>query len=521
MGKKPQPSKKAKNSRLLGPQLEIALLIAIMALTLGVRLVRLNSPLVDFHAHRQTQTASTSRSFYNQTLNIFEPRYLQIDANKKAPGVTEMEFPLYQYIIGLIYRVVGVHEQIGRLISIAFALGVSAYLYVLTKRYFGATAALGATLFYAINPVAVFFNRNFQPDTAALFFFIGGIYHLSVWFDERRERDAIMCVGFTSLSLLIKPPVLLVIAPWVVYEFWRRRLWEANQRRHLAWLVGSMAVIIGLVGGWYVYTYYFIFKVTGLTVMRGRIGPPMRTTEYWFSPSLYVEALKRIWLLLTPVGAGLLAVALVPVHRSPKGRMLTLLFAGYLLYFIIVAEYNLPHFYYQLPFLPIAAMYVGWLTDWTVGWARANKIGRVAGPALLCIALATTAFLSYQTIDPWYNVNHAPLIIEAAKKTLEIAGPEARTIANTPFFADFYYYSNSNMPYVKYFKNPGAFAYYDTKYNPMNGKFEPIPPKQALKDFGVEYVIWLKYQPFSLVDEIKDDADLVADTRLYSIWKIR
>ena len=516
-----KPEIKAKP--LLSRQVEIGLLLTILLLTLGLRLIRIDSPLLDFHAHRQTQTASNTQGFAENTFNLFRPTFLLIDADGNAPGVTDMEFPIFQYILGMLGRVIGMNDLMGRLFAAFFGVGVAAYTYLLTRRLFGAVAALGAVAFYTINPVSVFFNRTFQPDTMALFFFIGGIYYMRLWFETNQRRDIYLYTAFTALSLLIKPPVVVIIVPWILYELITRKFWQKEQRTRLLQFVGSVAIIGAAAASWFVYSYLYIYKETGLTMIRGRgLNPPVRTTEYWFSSSLYIETLKRIWLILTPIGAILLGAALIPMSLRPKGRVMTALFIGYLLYFIIVAEYNLPHFYYQLPFIPIAAAIVGWLVGWAVDQMKGNETAMLVVPMALVVTFGGMSWMTLNTVNPWYNIDHAPFILDAAAKTKTITGPGARIYANNMFFGEFNYYTGSYKPYLKRIKGVEDIKNFITDYDPKTGNFSRNKSEgQAALEVGAEYLVWLKYEDWAGKSNLPPTSRLLLDEPNFSLWKLK
>ncbi len=505
--KQAEAPKAVEKKPVFGRRVEIGLLVAVLLLTLGLRLIRIDSPLLDFHANRQTQTASNTQGFAEHTLNLFKPTFLLIDADGNAPGVTEMEFPIYQYILGLLARVVGMHDFMGRLFSTFLGVGVGAYTYLLARRYFGIIAALGAAVAYAISPVAVYYNRSFQPDTLALLGFIAGIYHLAVWFDERQKSQAIAAAALTALSLLIKPPIVLIIVPWIAYELIKRNLWRKDQRRDFLVFIGAAAFVVVATAAWYIFTDIFIFRETGLTMLRGKVGEPIGTTEYWFSAPLYIELFWRIILMLTPIGAAVLAAAFIPMNRTKHGPMMTTLFAGCLIYFIVVAEYNLPHFYYQLPFIPIMSIIVGWAFSWAVAGVNKNKAAQLLVPTALIIAWGGTAALSLFAANPWYNIDDAPFFMDSAAKVKAIVGPKARIVANDMFFCEFHYYADSYKPHVSYSKETGEFV-------SLHGV------EEAARDFGVEYVVWLKYADWTAKDNLPEGSELLADESYFSLWRL-
>ena len=51
---------------------------AIIILGLIIRLYKINTPLLDWHSFRQVDTASVSRYFLRDGINMLEPRYHDI-----------------------------------------------------------------------------------------------------------------------------------------------------------------------------------------------------------------------------------------------------------------------------------------------------------------------------------------------------------------------------------------------------------------------------------------------------------
>ena len=131
------------------------------------------------------------------------------------------------------------------------------------------------------------------------------------------------------------------------------------------------------------------------------------------------------------------------------------------------------------------------------------------------------AGLSYTTSNSWYNVDFAPYILEPAEKLKEIAQPEDLAYANSPFLIDFYYYSNTNMPRVRYFKEAGRYYLYNARYNPETGEFDRLPGIQYAIGLGTKYIVWLKaFQPQNFADRVPKEAELIVDERTYAFWRV-
>ena len=83
-----------------------------------LRAINLNSPIVGVHSWRQADTAAMARHFAIEDTPIWLP---QIDWAGASPGYVECEFPIFPYVVGQLYKLFGIHEWIGRSISIFFS----------------------------------------------------------------------------------------------------------------------------------------------------------------------------------------------------------------------------------------------------------------------------------------------------------------------------------------------------------------------------------------------------------------
>ena len=114
------------------------ILLGIFFIALAIRLWGVTNPLLDFHAWRQTLTATIAYNFYADGMNFVTPRLNMIGS------IFHFEFPLYTYLVALLYKIFGFDEILGRLVAIAFSMGSIWFLYLLGKRYFDENSALVA-----------------------------------------------------------------------------------------------------------------------------------------------------------------------------------------------------------------------------------------------------------------------------------------------------------------------------------------------------------------------------------------
>ncbi len=139
-------------------------LFLIVAFGLLLRLKGIHDPLLDHPAWRQGDTASIARNFAHLQYSIMYP---QTNYDGPPPNYVELELQIVPFLAATLYKLFGVHEIFGRLITLVFSLGTVAVVGFFGRWLFSsALAGLAAAFFYAIFPGSIYYGRTFTPDTA-------------------------------------------------------------------------------------------------------------------------------------------------------------------------------------------------------------------------------------------------------------------------------------------------------------------------------------------------------------------
>jgi len=384
------------------PSFDLAIFLIIL-LGLAFRLYRIDFPMVDGHSWRQITNADIARHYTEGSLNLFAPRVSWGGLN----GVVGMEFPLLQYLTGLLWRVTGELHAIARLVAVAFSVAGIAAIYSLGTRLFGRPAGRAAAFLLAVSPSAVYFGRSFLSDTPMMTLMIVALVAWDRYFDRPSNPRAIVAAALTMLCALVKLPAILVLAPMAGLA-WARGGWPGVfDRRLVAGVVASVAVV----AGWYWYADR-IYLETGLTqaVFRPSGTYPQdqapgvvytsishfATTDRLTDLSFWWDMVARFWRMhLTPLG--FLAVALSPLAlwRQRLGAAVGLWVLGGLALLIVSAEGQWQHEFHQLPFLPPLMLAFGVIAAPAFDGARVARFRKpplsvsLAAMALTAIAVAS------------------------------------------------------------------------------------------------------------------------------------
>src|SRR5580704_5649971 len=189
-------------------------LTAILLVGLALRLHGIHDPILDHPGWRQGDTAAIARNFMRLQFNIMYPQTMY---NGPPPNYVELELQIVPFLAAILYKLFGIHEIFGRLISVAFSLATVATLAYFARWLFaGSTAGLLAAFLYAVFPGSVYYGRTFMPDAAMVFFLVAALYAVTRFLVEDEQlsvADLAVTTGLLTLAYLAKPVAALAIVP--------------------------------------------------------------------------------------------------------------------------------------------------------------------------------------------------------------------------------------------------------------------------------------------------------------------
>jgi predicted membrane-bound dolichyl-phosphate-mannose-protein mannosyltransferase len=371
--------------RALAPHGPLAFVLLLAA---GLRLLYIDAPLLDAHRWRQVDTAFMARAFYEGGINPLRP-----EANwGGAHGYVESEFPLLPAMVAVLYHVFGPDETWGRLVVAAFSIGAVVLTYLLARLLLGAPAGLAAATLVAVSPSAVFYGRAVMPDTLMVFFSLAALLGFIRYGESGRGRALMWGSVSLGLAILVKLPGVLVLAP-IACALWKSRGRSALRDRRL---LVALTVPCLAAAAWYAYAYS-IYLDTGLTFgVIGTtktypldVGPGPWPTAFskWSSVALLTSAdfyrtlFARVYFVhLTPPGFAMAVIGLLAWRTVSWRRVADSWLLAMLAFIAVAGEGHMGHDYYQLPLVPICALYfaaVAW-PAFDAGW-----IARTVGPGVL------------------------------------------------------------------------------------------------------------------------------------------
>jgi 4-amino-4-deoxy-L-arabinose transferase-like glycosyltransferase len=346
----------------------IQLIVLFLAFLL-LRLYGITEPLVDMHNVRQTQTAMIARNLLTDNFNIL---YTRVDWEGDKRGIVVQEFPLYQLIVALTWKIIGRYDIIGRLVSLLFSIIAVLYLFKIARLLFNQRIAYYAVLFFGLCPIAVFMSRSFMINMLALSFSLVGLFYWVVWSETKRICPALHATFMLTLAALINLTTILPVAVVIGYIALKR--WENNSRTLIACL--SFATVF--LGGnllWNLHAAHvnaiYYPQWSGTTLLRHFLGLEVSRLDLykWYRITIYF-----VVFVVGIHGAVLFLSGLRLLWRrgSSGSQMLIAWLLGGVLYCLVFFNALAGHNYYLLPVVPVAGIVVAISLDYWVAHFRAK-----------------------------------------------------------------------------------------------------------------------------------------------------
>lgn len=185
----------------------LLLFCIIIMLSSLLHIPYLSKDLMGKHVWRQAQTQSTIDNFYEEDMNILNPRQ---NERFNSNGIFRMEFPLMQWMIAVSYKISGEHLMITRLWMLVIGFCTIGGMYKLLSSVFRNTilAMMGAWAF-CWSPDFFYYTINPLPDNLALCFSVWGIALFFSWCNKQKNSFLLLSGLLLSLATLCKLPFVL------------------------------------------------------------------------------------------------------------------------------------------------------------------------------------------------------------------------------------------------------------------------------------------------------------------------
>lgn len=410
-------------------------LVLIVILAFVVRLHHITNEPLDWHAFRQSDTASVTKEYVKNGIDLLIPQYDDlgnIQSGKENPqGYRMVEFPIINALTASIIQFLGTPiASTSRLVSVLFSLGSLCTLYYIVDKISGKKTAHATALIFALLPFGIYYSRAILPESPMLFFMLSSFASYFSWLTSRKYRYLFFATLLLSLAFLMKPFVVFMV-PALVGMIWFVRGKNTWKEWSLP-LMGIIAVLPFL--WWRKWIEQFPSGIPANDWLFN--GNNIRFRPAWFR--------WIFWERLTKLICGYVGVLFFPLNFFNHNKDLIVYgswWIGAIIYLSVVATGNVQHDYYQALLIPIICITLarGALIALQL---LSEKLTKSFAYPIVIFILISAGLLSWNGyIHDYFNINHWDYI-DAGKAVDRLTPPDAKVIA--PAFGDtmFLYQTN-------------------------------------------------------------------------------
>lgn len=307
---------------------------------------------------RQADTAAIARNFAESNPNILMP---QIDWSGLDSGYVEADLQVYPFIVSLLYRIISVHEWLGKSLSLIFSCLTAVYVFRFGRKIGDRRFALISTAVFFILPLEFFYGSAFMSEALLLLCLIAALFHFNAWIElEPTEKDRVKGIYHYSISLIslsiaasIKLPALVIGLPLLSLSY---------QRFGWRFFYQKLIIIYSIIALGIPFAYYLqahqIYLTCGKTFWLHGYG-------IWLDPAqltnsdFWVKMIAKV-LSSRPLTYGGFALFISGIFIGLKKHNDILLFwiVGIIISFFVVASGNFLHDHYQMSLMLPAVFFI-------------------------------------------------------------------------------------------------------------------------------------------------------------------
>jgi len=389
--------------------------LAVTLIGAGLRLKGIHDPIFDHPGWRQGDTAAIARNFAQLQYNVLFP---QTDYDGPPPNYVELELQIVPFLAATLYKLFGVHEIFGRLISLAFGIATIPLIALFARWLFrSAVAGVAAAAAFAVFPGAWYYSHTFMPDTAMVFFTTAAIYACARWIVGPDGNAA--AAGswrawwpgalLLAIAFLAKPVAVVAIVPIVCCAI-ARWGWRGALTRIQLWALAVVAFVPLVLYDAFVSAHaewHWASGITRLHVIPSLIAALTSPHAFLVKAIAFGHALKMLaTTMIGPVGIAVALLGFCVPLRSRSNALVWGWLAGGLVYaYVVVTVERVDYYLYVL--LPLAALAVGHFCAFVSESAAATRERRATLLGIGALAWIAAFVFGYHEIAPYYVWNHA------------------------------------------------------------------------------------------------------------------
>lgn len=315
---------------------------------------------------RQTQTAGLIMEYFRNGINMFYPKMITLG----EPGILVLEFPLYQAIAALLYKIFFPNVVFAKLLTVIIGVLSIYYIYRISMKFLGQRSSLLAAFFYAFAPLNSYYQSVPMPDALTVFLSLLMLDSLIEGIINERKPFLIPAVLAATVGLMMKSPYVAPLYLPFIYLYFKKRGLKSFLTPSLliVFIVPFTFMVLWQAHVNSVNEIYFNNADYPFREMRPSVIVKMKPLNAWYFGTLdqrldihsYFNIAQRIKkTIFSVVGIIFFIPGIIYFFRNKTLNFFKVWLLAILASIMVIFNLNVVHTYYQLPILPLTSVICG------------------------------------------------------------------------------------------------------------------------------------------------------------------
>lgn len=195
------------------------------------------------HAWTQSDRYAIAVRFVEKGFDIFHPSTFNLQT---VEGITRVDFPINEFLVALIMKVVGVSPTVFRFYTLMISIIGMVYLFLLGKRITSSDIKSALlVLFVFLAPVYTYYQAGFIPSIPSLTAVFAAYYYYFTYRESGIQKQFNRAILFFLLAALMRFPFVIFLVAVVAQQFWLMLKKRTLVRKELYTIAGAFLLFTG------------------------------------------------------------------------------------------------------------------------------------------------------------------------------------------------------------------------------------------------------------------------------------
>jgi len=335
------------------------LLLIFIFVGFSLRIHNLDSSPIGYHNMKEIEYLSEAKEFYFNDDYLHRRISFLGMMSPTGPGNFEeyVQLPIIPWLTLFVWKIFGIHLWLPRLIIVLFSIGIIPLSYYLCNELTEKKEISIITAFLmTIMPLAVFFGRNIQPETPALFFTMLSLYYYLKWTKNfSTEHIFVSLIAFSSSGLF--KYTFMITAFIFLFLFPFDKMKNVMNKKKLTHQIPLIILSVSPLFMWVLISKFTNVSSDQLFTYFRISMFDIFTPEYWEKYFGIIQAYSSSNFTILYLGLAFIGIIFC-FHNSGTFLSKFIFGSAFMIipYSMILSDYIRQHSYYQMPFLPLICL---------------------------------------------------------------------------------------------------------------------------------------------------------------------